>query len=284
MKKIILTFAVSALAFTGFSQLVAETFNSTRIINGHSVETLKKRYLEYRIEHRFGDMGGTSGGATSGYGFDNASDIRFAFEYGISDKLMIGLGRCKGGNGGYRSIMDGFVKYRLVQQTEKGMPISMTLVGASLISYNKALTDITQVASFPKFAHRMAYSTQLNIARKMNQRLSLALMPTWVHRNYVASNDVNDLFAIGGAISFKLSKTWALVTEYYKTMKDDDILPELKNSFAFGAEWCTNGHNFHFNISNSALFNEAQFIPFTTQNWNKGQFRLGFSITRNFKR
>lgn len=280
----LIIFLSSSLVGFSQSELIAETFNSTRIINGHSVETLKKRYLEYRIEHRFGDMLGTAGGAQTGFGFDNASDIRFAFEYGITDKLMIGLARCKGSANAYKSVLDGFVKYRILQQSENEMPVSMTIIGASIYSYAKPLTDISLVASYPKLAYRLAYSTQLNLARKMNQRLSLSIMPTWVHRNYVMANDVNDLFAVGGAVSFKLSKTWAILTEYYHTLKGEDVLISHQNSFSFGAEWCTNGHNFHFNVSNASLFNEAQFIPFTTERWDKGQFRLGFSITRNFKR
>ena len=32
------------------------TFSSTRVINGHSVETLTKGTYEFRIEHRFGDI------------------------------------------------------------------------------------------------------------------------------------------------------------------------------------------------------------------------------------
>jgi len=55
------------------------TFESTRIINGHSVENLRKGVLEFRIEHRFGDMAGSNGGAQNWFGFDNASDIRMAF-------------------------------------------------------------------------------------------------------------------------------------------------------------------------------------------------------------
>ncbi|MES2588143.1 MAG: DUF5777 family beta-barrel protein [Bacteroidota bacterium] len=290
MKKVILSVALLTFSFSVFSQeeestgpvKVSETFNSTRIINGHSIETLEKGYWEYRIEHRFGDIGGTNGGADQGFGLDQASDIRFAFEYGVNDRLMLGLGRDKGSATAYRSILDGFVKYKLLQQMETGMPISMTVVGSSLLAYAKASTDVTSFSNYPKFAHRMAYSTQLNIARKFSDHISLSLMPTWVHRNYVASTDVNDLLALGGALSIKLSKKWALLTEYYHTFHDATVLPNLQNSFSFGVEWCTFGHNFHMNFSNASLFNEAQFIPFTTEQWSKGQFRFGFSISRSF--
>jgi len=72
------------------------TFSSTRIINGHSVETLGKGYMDMRIEHRFGDMAGDFGGWENMFGFDNLSDMRIALEFGITDELMVGFGRSKG--------------------------------------------------------------------------------------------------------------------------------------------------------------------------------------------
>ena len=95
------------------SLIVKETFQSTRIINGHSIETLRKGVLEFRVEHRFGDIGGLDGGIQNMFGFDNSSDIRIAFEYGLTDKLMIGLGRSKGTGEPYRSLIDGFAKFSL---------------------------------------------------------------------------------------------------------------------------------------------------------------------------
>ena len=87
-----------------------KTFSSTRIICGHSVETLPARTMDFRIEHRFGDMFGTNGGVQNMFGFDNLADIRIALEYGITNDLMIGFGRSKGTGSPYRSLLDGFVK------------------------------------------------------------------------------------------------------------------------------------------------------------------------------
>ena len=54
---------------------VEGTFLDTRVINGHSVETLEKGALEFRIQHRFGDIAGDQGGAQTFFGLDNAADI-----------------------------------------------------------------------------------------------------------------------------------------------------------------------------------------------------------------
>ena len=44
------------------SQPVIATFKGTRIITAHSNETVKQHNLDFRIGHRFGNIGAQSGG------------------------------------------------------------------------------------------------------------------------------------------------------------------------------------------------------------------------------
>ncbi|HIP32573.1 MAG TPA: hypothetical protein EYG86_07425 [Crocinitomicaceae bacterium] len=266
-----------------FSQDVEETFSGTRILNGHSTETLKKGALEFIIAHRFGDVAGTNGGVQQFFGFDQAADIRFAFEYGVTDKIMIGLGRSKGTGAPYRSLVDGFAKWRLLTQNkERGIPVSLALFGGATITYMTASTDSTSVQSFPKFSHRLAYATQLHIARKFGERVSIAIIPSYVHRNLVAADDVNGLFAVGGAFNFKFTKEMGMLFEYYHAIHDNAVRTTNFNSLSAGFEYQTNGHNFKIVWTNARGFNETQFIPYTYSDWTQGQFRLGFSISRTF--
>src|ERR1700740_2552894 len=62
---------------------VYATFKTTKIINGQSVETVKKNSLDFRVTHRFSDIA-TGGSAHSLYGFDNSTDIRISFDYGVT--------------------------------------------------------------------------------------------------------------------------------------------------------------------------------------------------------
>lgn len=265
------------------SNLVEETFMSSRVINGHSVEMLRKGVLEFRVEHRFGDIAGANGGVQTLYGLDNSSDIRIAFEYGITNNLMVGIGRSKGTGNPYTSLIDGFAKYRLLQQEKKGMPFSMVLVGTTSMSYAKASTDQSLVQSYPKFSHRFAYCAQLNIARKFGERLSVAVMPTVVHRNYVLQSDVNTLFALGGALRCGLTSKTAILLEYYHCFNPSGTRALNTNSLGIAFEWITFGHNFTINLTNSRGFGETQFIPYTYEQWLKGQFRLGFCIGRKYE-
>lgn len=260
------------------------TFESTRIVSGHSTETLRKGVLEYRIEHRFGDLAGTNGGAQSWFGLDNSADIRMAFEYGITDNWMVGLGRSKGNGNPYRSLVDAFTQYRIMKQDRETTPFSLAVLGTTSYTYMKASDDITAVSNFPKQAHRFAYSAQLNIAKNFGDLVTVALMPTVVHRNYVSFQDQNTVFALGGAVRWALSKKVGLIAEYYQTFADPELRTGYTNSLGFAIEWITFGHNFTIYLTNSTGFGETQFITNTTEDWLKGQFRLGFCIGRKFEK
>jgi len=287
--KIILISVIFCLTYVAFSQedkayeLVEGTFNTTRIINGHSNETLESGVLEFRVEHKFGDFAGSNGGVSSFFGLDNAADIRIAFEYGISDRLMIGLGRSKG-YGPYRGLLDGFVKYQVLRQTEDNkVPLSMSLLASSTLVYTKALSDPTLVANYPEFAHRLAYASQLIVARKFGEFGSLAIMPTYTHRNYVAFSDQNGLFSVGVGGRIGFLKKFGVVAEYYYNFNQQDLRQEFNNSLSFAFEWVTFGHVFSIYAANAGGFGEQQFIPYTTGKWLEGQYRIGFAITRKFE-
>ena len=264
-------------------QLPVTTFYSTRIINGHSIETLKKGYMEMRIEHRFGDIAGTNGGVQNMFGFDNLSDMRIALEYGINDDFMIGAGRCKGTGNPYRSLLDGFVKYRSSRQSP-GFPISLTVIAGASFTYMNSGLDEAEVSFFPKPVHRLSYFTQVNLARKFSNWLSLSLMPTFVHRNYVNTNDQNDVFSLGSALRLKVTEKFALIGEYYHTFRNGNLRPKdlYRNPVSLALEWRTFGHNFTINFTNSGGLGETQFIPYTLENILKGQFRFGFCVGRKF--
>lgn len=260
-----------------------KTFNSTRVISGHSVETLPEKTFEMRIEHRFGDIAGIEGGYQTLFGFDNVADMRIALEYGITDKMMLGFGRSKGTSAPYSSLLDGFIKYRVMTQKEGGAPISISVGAGATFTYREASSDMSVVANFPKVSHRFCYYTQLNLAYRLKDYLSLSLMPTLVHRNYVAQNDVNELFSLGAAMRLKLSKKFFLLIEYYPCFYDDDYRQEnFFSSLGVALEWKTFGHNFTINFTNSKGLGETQFIPYTYENWLDGQFRLGFCVSRQF--
>lgn len=254
-------------------------YKDTRVINLQSVETIAKGKLDFRIGHKFGDAAGTSGGWGSFYGLENASDVLFAFDYGISDNLMIGIGRAKGSSTFSQNIY-GQIKYNLIKQSKSnGKPVSMTVHGMMVASTMPNTNEI-----FEKTIHRFSYHLQYIVARKFGNRISAQLNAAWTFRNLVSSDDKNDLASIGGSLKFQLSKAMAIITEVSNTFKDNSSgLADLTPALGFGLEWETGGgHVFQMNFTNAKGILETDFVTDTTSQWGDGEFRLGFTISRLF--
>jgi len=126
--------------------------------------------------------------------------------------------------------------------------------------------------------------TQLLIARKVNQLLSLQLTPSYVHRNLVATElDPNDLFAIGAGGRIKLAKRISFNAEYYYLINPKSYLSQkVYDPLSLGFDIETGGHVFQLIFTNSLAMIEKGFIGETTGNWGKGDIHFGFNISRVF--
>jgi hypothetical protein len=253
---------------------VIASFKATRIVNAHSIETVRKGILDFRITHHFGDVGGSNGGIHTLYGFDNASDIRFGFEYGINDRFTAGFGRSK-----IAEQLDFFLKYRVLRQTlDNRMPVSVTVFA------DLGITPQKNAVVYAEFANRMSYVYQLLIARKFSKAVTLQVMPLYLHRNYVSDpKDNNGLFSLGLGGRIKLTKRFALLGDVYYAFSD--YLTPSKSFYlpvGVGVEIETGGHVFQMFFTNNAAIIENSYIAGTRSSWGKGEFRIGFTISRDF--
>lgn len=269
---------------------VIATFKSTKLINGHTNETIYKNELDFKVDHRFGDIAGSNGGLRQFFGLDNSTDVRIGFEYGISDRLSIGLARAKGATA-VQQLYEGSIKYRLLEQTtDDYIPVAITLFGSNTITAVEASSEATSPTAYQNLKDRMNYVSQIIIARKFDSNYSFTLTPSYVHRNFTAFRDQNDLFAIGAGARAKISKRMALVVDYtlpFRNSADKAYLEQTNgvkfyNPLGVGLEIETGGHVFHLNFTNATAIEEMQYIPSTTSSWLKGQYRWGFSISRRF--
>ncbi len=286
MKKVILTIFIVAYTVTGFTQdlssildqetakettVVSATFKGTRLMNGHSIETRKKGVFEFLISHRFGRI---NSGAYDLFGLDQ-SNIRFGFEYALSDQLTVALGRSS-----FEKTYDGYLKYRLIQQKKgnKPFPFSVTLFESVT---EKTLKDYAPDKK-PTFANRLTYTSQFLIAKKINSNLSFQFSPTYIHFNTVKNNrDSNDLFALGFGSRMKVSNRVSINGEYYHTLNPFES-KSTQNSLALGIDLETGGHVFQLIFSNSRSMIEKGFIAETTGNFFKGDIHFGFNVSRAF--
>src|SRR6185436_10303997 len=119
----------------GKKQYSEATFKTTRLIDGHTVETTQRGVLDLKVSHRFGTL---NSGFYNIFGLDQAS-IRIGMDYGITNSLTIG-----GGRSSFEKQYDFFLKYRLLRQSEGNntMPVSLTLFTSMMIE-----TDTTTLKS-----------------------------------------------------------------------------------------------------------------------------------------
>jgi opacity protein-like surface antigen len=279
MKKNLLTPLIFVLSLSAFGQdllsevqsdsdeknFIYQTFKGTRVVNGFSVETKGKGELEFIIGHRFGRI---NSGAYNFFGWDEAY-IRFGLEYGLTDRLGIGVGRSS-----YNKIYDGYLKYKAIQQTKGGTPVTLTLVGATGIQS----TDQTLTV-----AQQLYYSGQALIARKFSPNFSLQLSPSFVHANRVDQNvENNSQFAVGLGGRYKITKSVAINGEYYyrASAPDSDF---YKDALAIGIDIETGGHVFQLIFSNTQGMVDRTYIGQTEGDFFDGDIHFGFNITRTFQ-
>jgi hypothetical protein len=268
---------------------VYATFKSSKIINARSNETVHKGELDFIISHRFGDAGGSYGGFKTFFGTDNASDVKIAFDYGLSDRFAIGISRTKGATA-IRQLLETNIKYKLLEQTVKNRnPFGITLFGNAVVSAMSSNINPKVPDYFDTFSDRWSFVAQTIFTRKFNSNFSLALLPTYTHYNRVGYGDSNDIFAIGIGARAKLNKRMALIADYFYTFNSNNRKEYFErnglpfyNPLAVGLEIETGGHVFQLTFMNNTALLENQFIPYTTTSWEKGQFRWGFSISRPF--
>ena len=250
-------------------QPVTATFKSTRIINGQSIETEPSHHLAYRVSHRFGSI---NSGSYQAFGLDQGY-IYMGFEYGITDQLMVGIGRSS-----EQKMINIFTKYKLLRQkTEGGMPLSVTMFGSMYSDMLKYPVE-DQRTSMSKYS----YAAQALIARKFSNNFSLQLMPTYLHRNRNNVNgESNDVFSMGIAGRYKFSKRTAFVGEYYYVLPNQ-IDKKYNNALSFGFDIETGGHVFSLHFTNSTGMVEKQFVGETIDTWADGGIHFGFNLGRSF--
>jgi hypothetical protein len=257
------------------TQFTEGTFKTSRIINSHSIETTQKGVLDFKISHRFG---ATNNGFYDLFGLDNAVDIRFGADYGLTNRLTIG-----GGRSSYQKEYDGFLKYRLLWQSngKKNMPLSVTLLSSVMLQTDTQALKLRLNGEKIETSDKFSYAFQALIARKFSSNFSLQLMPTMVHNSIVPVN----LYSIGAGARLKLTKRSGIIAEYYYNLGDNklsDAYPKTYNSFSLGYEIETGGHVFQFSLSNSTGISERTFITETFSPWSFSTLHLGFNISRVF--
>lgn len=241
------------------------SFKALQIVTAQSTKIAAKKEWYMIVAHRFGDI---STGFKDFFGLDDAS-TKLGAIYGVTDGISVSLSR--------ETFMKTFelgAKYRLLKQSEKS-PID--LVGYNVMAIN---TDLSK-DNYPhlKFGDRLSYLTQALISRRFNEKFSLQLTPSYVHKNlYEPSLESDNQFLMGIGGRHKISKRISINAEYFVNFEDG----YYKNPLSVGMDIETGGHVFQLVFSNSQINSDIGYLTNAAGNWGKGNIYFGFNLYRVF--
>lgn len=262
---------LDSLSTKNTRNFVFGTFKGNTIINGQSVELPGTGDLNFRIAHRFGAL---NLGMYELFGLDQAT-MRLGFEYGLSDYIGLSVGRSS-----FEKTYDAGAKVRLLKQQTgyKNIPFSLTVYSAI---YAETL-KWTDPERENLFSSRLSYATQLLIARKFGQKLSLQLSPSYVHKNLVPTpEDDNNIFAAGFGGRYKITRKFSVNAEYFYLLSKQTAKDYI-NSLSVGVDIETGGHVFQLQLTNSQAMIAKGFIAENTGEWLNGDIYFGFNLVRVF--
>jgi hypothetical protein len=248
-------------------------FKSTRLVLAQTTEMVKKNEFNFQIIHRFGDIAGDNGGGSTAFGIDRVNDVFFGFEYGVSDNFNIDLGRSTVGQ-----LVQLELKWAVMHQmSDNSSPFAVTLVGE---------TGAKPYQPFPSFSSRLSYLAQAIIARKFSSDISFQIAPTYVRDNTPFPNlpgNEQSFFAMQASARIKLSNHTGLILDYahpFSTFRKNT--DTFEDPIGLGYEVETGGHVFTVNITNANSVSEMNMLSNSQQRFSKGQYRIGFTISRMF--
>lgn len=253
---------------------IRDVFETGILMDNPTVLTPFKGLMEFQIHHRFGLV---NNGIKDVFGVYAPSNIRMGLNYGITDRLMIGVGSTKD----YK-LQDFILKYAILQQTVSGaVPVSVTYYG-NMVADLRAKSEFGPAESY-RSIHHLSYFNQIIVARKLSEIFSLQVAPTFFYYNSVETGYKNANFAFSAGGRARFAPTHAIIVEYNQMLtKQDNEDFNPKPQLAIGWEKGTATHAFQLFLANyKGIVGQRNFL-FNQNDFTAGEFLIGMNITVRF--
>jgi Membrane bound beta barrel domain (DUF5777) len=253
---------------------IKNTFASVWLMDNQTVMVPIKGTLEMDIQHRFGTV---DNGRKDLWGIFAPSNIRLGLNFAPINKLFIGAGITK-----EKIQVDLNAKYSLFLQTPGKMPVSISY-------FSNMVIDSRDKSNFRNSVDRLSFFNQLIIARKISDKFSAQVAPSFSWFNnveaYVDKSGIiqkkmeNGHFAISVLGRFRVTEKSAIIAGY-----DQPLTPHTTNNphpnICFGFETTTSSHAFQVFMGNYYGIVPQSNNVFNQNDFRDGQFVIGFNITR----
>ena len=288
MKKFLIVLSLSLYVTSLFAQQdttqtqekskpVRFTFGTGILIENQTIATPFKGQLEMEIHHRFAMIKNYH----DLFGIYGSANTRIGLNYGITDRLMIGVGTTKD-----YQLQDIQWKYQILQQTEdNSMPVSVAYYG-NFVADLRSKDAFGPAASYRNI-HRLSYFTQIIIARKLTDKISLQVAPSLIYYNSVPQTSdstgyKNLNLGLSAGARINVFGNHSLILEYDQLLTKQNIDVQPKPNLALGWEIGTATHTFQIFASNYNQIINQRNLVFNTNDFKKGEYLIGFNITIRF--
>lgn len=252
-------------------EIEVSAFKGLQIANMQSTKLAAKGEWYMLVSHRFGDL---SNGLDNFFGLDEAM-TKFGGIYGVTNWLSFGASRQT-----HNKIYELTAKYKMANQEVNGFPV--TIVGYNTMDINTALKK--ELYPNIEFSDRLAFSTQLLVSRKVNEKFSVELGLINIYKNlYEDTLEQQNVFSVASGLRYKVAKRMSLNLEYAaRVITSEKASDSYHNPLTLGLDIETGGHVFQLVFSNSQPMNDAVVFSGASGDWTKGKVYFGFNMYRSF--
>ncbi len=243
-----------------------QLFHSPHSINLPTAETLQRGDLEFEISHRF--LPTLKDGYKSLFGFDGPVNIRLALGYAVTDDLVLTLGRS--------NIDDNLElksKYKLFQYSNDFLPLVVAVTGG--IAWNTE--PIGRSAADNR---NYQYFGQVVFNTLINKKVGIGFVPSYLYNSNIYRSDTRYSITTGFNLQYYVSDLLSIMAEFNPTFWG---YRNRYDTSALGIELETGGHFFKIVLTNNSRLNTSQFLAGADKEFDKGEWMIGFNITRLLK-
>ena len=261
---------------------VKNTFGTSILIESPTVMSPFQGNIEFEIHHRFSLINSNK----DVYGLYGSANTRLGLNYGITDKIMVGIGLTKDNR-----PLDLQWKYVFLQQTKSNsIPVSVAYYGNMAADLRDSSFAAPRSGEEFKQIHRLSYFNQIIVARKFSDRVSLQLAPTFFYFNTVQRGYKNANLGLSFGGRIKVLDSHSLTFEYDQLLTKQDSVyvggqyttKQPKPNLTLGWEITTGTHTFQVFATNyQDILYQRNFL-YNSNDFKKRKYLFGFNITVRF--
>jgi hypothetical protein len=251
------------------------TFPTPRHITLPTNEPLASGEFYYSIMHTFGEV---SQGAGTFWGIDSGANVRFAMEYGFTDRFSFLLARSS-----MDRVYEMTGKLRLLDQMSDGsFPVS---VGVHLTGGIQTLDEILLADDVP-WLDRTHIAASVPISHQVRDGVSVMVVPMGARfRETYATLRLADpadrtVLGLGLGARVKVGRLTSLTGQWIPTRGSSS--ETVRSVVGLGADLETGGHVFQLYFTNVQGLNDAYVLAAPVGQVTDGGLRFGFNVNRSF--